>query len=42
MTKLIILMIGFIIGAILGEHKACIQLNGKYSWDYGTCKLENK
>lgn len=39
-TKLIILMIGFIIGAVLGEHKTCLEVHGQYNWEYGSCKIE--
>jgi len=37
MNKLIILAIGLIIGTLIGEHKSCVQLNGSYDWEYGTC-----
>lgn len=35
-------MIGIIIGVLMGEHKTCVQLNGTYNFEYGSCKLESK
>jgi len=33
----LIALAGFVLGTELNEKKHCENMNGVYSWDYGTC-----
>lgn len=42
MSKLLLAMACLIVGTVAGEYKACSEIKGKYSWDYGTCDIGSR
>lgn len=38
--KFILIAISFLVGVAIGEHKTCTEIRGEYSWDFGSCKVQ--